>query len=64
MKPILPWAQEDVRRALDVQSGGPVGLAGPALALEEVLPLQPLPVCVMHHLLPQLYPGWSGQPYF
>ena len=42
MKPILPWAREDVRRALDVQRGGPVCLAGPALALEEVLPLQPL----------------------
>ena len=41
--------QEDVWRVLDVQGGGPVRLARPALALEEVLPLQPLPVTVKPH---------------
>ena len=45
----LPRTQEDVGRVLDVQRGGPVRLAGPAVALEEVLSLQPLPVTVTSH---------------
>ena len=45
----IPWTEEDVRRVLDVEGGGPVRLAGPALALEEVLPLKPRPVTVSSH---------------